>query len=123
MDEVVIYIVVKYIFTALVEELATKKHDVTVIKYHPVRQMPTQRQISLQVIENASDLVNIEDHLKLLSISDFSVAYDEAHSYKYLANKNCKKLMNNLEVQKLITSCFFVANSSTNAVKIYFTTI
>ena len=87
MDEVVIYIVVKYIFTALVEELATKKHDVTVIKYHPVRQMPTQRQISLQVIENASDLVNIEDHLKLLSISDFSVAYDEAHSYKYLANR------------------------------------
>ena len=94
-------------FTALVEELAIRKHDVTVINYHPVPALPTLRQISLQDKTNTSDHVNIEEHLKILSISDFSVAYDEAQSYKYLANKNCKKLMNNREVQELITSAAY----------------
>lgn len=91
-------------FTALVEELATRKHDVTVINYHPVAALPNLRQISLQDKENESDQVNIEEHLKILSRSDFSVAYEEAFGCQYLANSNCKKLMNNREVQELISS-------------------
>lgn len=91
-------------FTALVEELAARKHDVTVINYHPVPALPNLRQISLQDKENESDQVDIEEHLKILSRSDFSVAYEEAFACQYVANLNCKKLINNREVQELITS-------------------
>ena len=91
-------------FTALVEELASRQHNVTVINYHPVPALPNLRQISLQDKENESDQVNIEEHLKILSRSDFSVAYEEAYGCQHLANTNCKKLINNREVQDLISS-------------------
>nr|XP_021201480.2 UDP-glucosyltransferase 2 [Helicoverpa armigera]WRX06237.1 UGT43A1 [Helicoverpa armigera] len=93
-------------FTALVEELALRKHNVTVINYHPVPALPTLRQISLQEAkENTSDNVNIEEHLKVLSTSNFlSVAYGGAQVFKQMANTNCKKLVNNKEIRELIES-------------------
>lgn len=90
-------------FTPLVEELAIRQHNVTVINYHPVRQLPTLRQISLQDRENAtSATVDIEKRMKVLSVSDFALAYETAQVFKKIANTNCKKLMNNREVQELI---------------------
>ncbi|KAJ8720261.1 hypothetical protein PYW07_012304 [Mythimna separata] len=91
-------------FTTLIEELAKRKHDVTVINYHSVPSLPNLRQISLQDKEDEVDQVNIEEHLKILAKSDFAIAYEEAYACQYLANMNCKKLMNNREVQELIAS-------------------
>lgn len=95
-------------FTALVEELATRQHNVTVINHHPVAALPTLRQISLQDKENVSDHdVNIEERLKFLSTSDFIKAYKGARACQLQANTSCKKLMNNREVQELITSAAY----------------
>ncbi|KAJ8719642.1 hypothetical protein PYW08_011817 [Mythimna loreyi] len=93
-------------FASLIEELAVRKHDVTVIDYHSVPSLPNQRQISLQDKDKEVqvDQVNIEEHLKILARSDFSIAYEEAFACQYLANMNCEKLMKNREVQELIAS-------------------
>ncbi|KAF9422945.1 hypothetical protein HW555_001488 [Spodoptera exigua] len=89
-------------FTPLVEELAIRQHNVTVINYHPVQKQPFLRQISLQDRENASACVDIEKRMEVLSVSDFSLAYATAQVFKNIANTNCQKLMNNREVQELI---------------------
>ncbi|CAH0625488.1 unnamed protein product [Chrysodeixis includens] len=91
-------------FTALVEELARKQHDVTVINYHPMRTLPKLRQISLQDKENASATVDIEKRLSFLSVSDISTAYATAQVFKNIANTNCRKLVRHPEVQELIKS-------------------
>uniref|UniRef100_A0A2A4JYW3 UDP-glucuronosyltransferase n=1 Tax=Heliothis virescens TaxID=7102 RepID=A0A2A4JYW3_HELVI len=91
-------------FSALVEELALRQHNVTVINYHPVQKIPTLRQISLQNKENASACVDIEKRMEVLSVSDFALAYATAKVFKNIANTNCKKLMNHREVQELIES-------------------
>ena len=90
-------------FTPLVEELAIRQHNVTVINYHPVKKLPTLRQISLQDSENATSAsVDIEKRMEVLSISDVSLAYATAQVFKNIANTNCKKLMKNREIQELI---------------------
>ncbi|CAH0625487.1 unnamed protein product [Chrysodeixis includens] len=91
-------------YSSVVEELIRRGHTVTVINYHPMPKLPTLLQISLQDEHNASDNVNIEEQLKVLSHSDLSMAYDSAQAFKYLANTNCKKLVHNKEVQELIRS-------------------
>lgn len=91
-------------FTALIEELATRQHNVTVINYHPVPALPNLRHISLQNEENATDHdVNIEVRLQLTR-SDFSKAYSQAKTFQYQANAYCQNLMNNRQVQELIAS-------------------
>lgn len=91
-------------YSTVIEELVQRRHNVTVINYHPMPKLPNLHQISLQDAHNASDQVNIEEHLKVLSHSDLSMAYDSAQAFKYIANTNCRKLVNNQEVQELIRS-------------------
>ncbi|CAB3247310.1 unnamed protein product [Arctia plantaginis] len=88
-------------YSSLVEELANKGHDVTVINYHPLKKLPNLRQIFLENEENVSDNRNIEDYMKGMS-NDLLRAYDNAQSLKYLAYTNCRKLISNPEVQEMI---------------------
>lgn len=90
-------------YSALVEELAHREHDVTVINYHPVKKMRNLRQISLQATENTIDQVDVQEHLKVAS-NDILMAYDTAKAFKYIANTNCERLMTNAEVQELMKS-------------------
>lgn len=89
-------------FTALVEELSRRQHNVTVINYHPMPNLPKVVRISLLGKENVSVTVNIEKRLELLSISDISMAYTTAIKYKDIANRNCIKMIENKEIRKII---------------------
>lgn len=94
-------------YSALVEELATRKHEVTVINYLPVKKMPNLRQISL--LSGTSDSLNIEEHIKILKsvpsfLKDVLTCYGSAQTFKYIANTNCERLMTNQEVRDVITS-------------------
>lgn len=94
-------------FSSLVEELASRKHEVTVINYFPVRKMPNLYQISLQKDGNESDSVNMEEHLNTNPknmLEDFFKAYDTAQAFKFIANTNCERLVTNKEVKSIISS-------------------
>lgn len=94
-------------FSSLVEELAVRQHDVTVINYFPVKKIPNLRQISLQNSTEESDKVDIDDYLKNHAnnfFGDFFKAYDSAQAFEFIANTNCKLLVHNKEVQEIINS-------------------
>lgn len=95
------------LFSALVEELASRNHDVTVINYHPVKKMPNLRQISIQDETGAHSDINMEENLKSIPESpfvDYYRAYDMATAFKIMANDNCERILTNDEIKKLITS-------------------
>ena len=94
-------------FTALVEELALKQHNVTVINYHPVPVLPTLRHISLQDEECENHDINIEARLKFPFRSDFSKAFKMVRACQHQGNTYCKKIIRNREVQELITSATY----------------
>lgn len=95
-------------YSSLVEELATRKHDVTVINYFPVKKLPNLRQISL-LSDNTCDFVNIEEYTKGFKsvpsfLKDLIRSYDNAEIFQYIANTNCEMLMTNKEIRDLINS-------------------
>ncbi|KAJ8720260.1 hypothetical protein PYW07_012303 [Mythimna separata] len=95
-------------FSALVEELATRQHNVTVIDSYPVAPLPNLRHISLQDEENATNHdVDIERRLKFSPIPDILKAYSQARAFQFQANAYCKKLMNNRQIKELIASAVY----------------
>lgn len=97
------------LFSALVEELSSRNHDVTVINYFPARKITNLRQISTrgETCENCHNNINMAENLKSIPSSpfvDFYRAYDMATAFKIMANDNCKRIMENDETRNLITS-------------------
>lgn len=95
-------------YSSLIEELVTRKHDVTVINYFPFKKLPNLRQISL-LSDNTSDAINIEEYNKDLRgvpsfLKDVVRSYYNALDFQYIANTNCEKLMTNKEVRDVINS-------------------
>lgn len=92
------------LYSSFVEELARRGHDVTVINYHPLKEIPNLQQIFLENEGNASDSLDIEKYNKKGMSNDLLRVYDNAHAFKYIANTNCRKLIYNREIQEMIKS-------------------
>lgn len=95
-------------YSSLVEELATRKHDVTVINYFPVKKMPNLHQISL-LNDNISHSVNIEDSTKGSKgvprfLKDVIRFYGHASLFQDMANTNCEMLMTNKDIWDVMNS-------------------
>lgn len=95
------------IFSTFVEELASRKHEVTVVNYFPVKKMPNLRQISIQDENNEYCNINMHDNLKSIPASvlvDFYRAYDMAIAFKAMAADNCERLMTHADIRQIMTS-------------------
>lgn len=95
------------LFSSLVEELAARNHEVTVINYFPVKKMPNLRQISIQDENNGFCNINMDENLKSIPSSifvDFYRAYDMAVAFKAMADDNCERLMTHVDIRKIVTS-------------------
>lgn len=95
------------LFSSLVEELALRNHDVTVINYFPVKKIPNLRQISIQDDTGAHCNIDMTENLNAIPDSvfqDFYRAYDMAMFFKEIANDNCERLMANEEIRNIINS-------------------
>lgn len=93
-------------YTPLIEELAKRNHQVTVVNYLPMKNTTNIKQISLQdrVHVVSSRKVIMKQYYQNLPtyLSDVFLLTENVHSQQEMARFNCEKIFTNKEILKLI---------------------
>lgn len=91
-------------YSPLIEKLAQRNNEVTVVNYLPMKNMTNLRQISLQQTDTGKRKVIMKEYYSNFPnyLRDVFVLIENVHAQKDMAKTNCEKIFTNTEVLKLI---------------------